>query len=297
LTRIVWLASYPKSGNTWFRMLVANLHADRPADINDLAGGGGTASARDRFDATMLFPSGLLTHDECDRLRPRLYAAIAHGAASDIAEPAEREDRTDDVRFIKTHDAWTLTRDDEPLLGDGGTASHALLIVRDPRDVAVSLAYHNNQTIDQAIAFMTRRNAAFCARDDRQHNQLRQQLPGWGGWNRSWLDQRDLPLRTIRYEDLQRDTARCLADALAFAQVETQPGAVERAVRFAAFGELRAQEAAHGFREAPPKQRGGRFFRRGVAGGWRDELTPDQAARIAHDHAELMTRFGYGAAG
>ena len=46
MTRTMWLASYPKSGNTWFRMLVANLSAtDKPMDINDLPERGGIASA------------------------------------------------------------------------------------------------------------------------------------------------------------------------------------------------------------------------------------------------------------
>ena len=48
MTRTIWLASYPKSGNTWFRMLVANLSAKdgKPVDINDLPERGGIASAR-----------------------------------------------------------------------------------------------------------------------------------------------------------------------------------------------------------------------------------------------------------
>ena len=41
--RTIWLASYPKSGNTWFRMMVANLSTKdgRPVDINDLPERGG----------------------------------------------------------------------------------------------------------------------------------------------------------------------------------------------------------------------------------------------------------------
>ena len=51
MSGIYWLASYPKSGNTWFRMLVANLSAtDKPVDINDLPERGGIASARGSFD-------------------------------------------------------------------------------------------------------------------------------------------------------------------------------------------------------------------------------------------------------
>ena len=52
MTRTIWLASYPKSGNTWFRMLVANLSAKdgNPVDINQLPERGGIASARGPFD-------------------------------------------------------------------------------------------------------------------------------------------------------------------------------------------------------------------------------------------------------
>ena len=36
--RLFWLASYPKSGNTWFRAFLRNLEcgAKQPASINDL---------------------------------------------------------------------------------------------------------------------------------------------------------------------------------------------------------------------------------------------------------------------
>ena len=48
---IFWLASYPKSGNTWMRILLTNYmrNADEPADINRLDGGP-IASARQVFD-------------------------------------------------------------------------------------------------------------------------------------------------------------------------------------------------------------------------------------------------------
>ena len=85
VTRTIWLASYPKSGNTWFRMLVANLSAKdgKPVDINDLPERGGIASARGPFDHLLLIDSGLLTHDEIDCLRPRVYEELARGAEDD----------------------------------------------------------------------------------------------------------------------------------------------------------------------------------------------------------------------
>ncbi len=116
MTRTIWLASYPKSGNTWFRMLVANLSATdgKPVDINDLPERGGIASARGPFDYLTLIDSGLLTHDEIDVLRPRVYEELARGAQDD---EYDKPDAAPPVRFVKAHDAYTLTPKGEPSAG------------------------------------------------------------------------------------------------------------------------------------------------------------------------------------
>ena len=57
------------------------------------------------------------------------------------------------------------------------------------------------------------------------------------------------------------------------------------------FDRLQAQEAATDFKErlmgAP------RFFRRGQAESWREELTPAQIELIVADHGPVMARLGY----
>jgi aryl sulfotransferase len=292
VTRTIWLASYPKSGNTWFRMLVANLSAkdDKPVDINDLPERGGIASARAPFDHLLLIDSGLLTHDEIDALRPRVYEELARGAEDDEYDaPADLPP----VRFVKAHDAYTLTAKGEPLLAGARGADGAIVIVRDPRDVAPSLANHNRSSIDEAIAFMNNPQAGFCVKTGRLHNQLRQQLPGWSGHVASWLEQPDIPVHLIRYEDMQADTIGTLRRGLEFAGRAASDEEIRRAVACADFAELQKQESERGFREAPRPQPGGQFFRRGVAGAWRDELNDEQVACIETAHAPMMRRLGY----
>src|SRR4051794_17975654 len=115
---IVWLASFPKSGNTWFRIFLANLAAGEPgpADINRFAERGGIASSRHEFEAATMLDSGLMSHADIDCLRPRIYEAIA-------AEQTEQ-------RWIKVHDAFTYTAAGEPLFGRG-VARAAIYLVRD----------------------------------------------------------------------------------------------------------------------------------------------------------------------
>ncbi|HXC54201.1 MAG TPA: sulfotransferase domain-containing protein [Rhizomicrobium sp.] len=289
MTDIVWLASYPKSGNTWLRILIGSLlaAADTEVDINELPEWGRMAGARLPFDNTLLIDSGLLSHDEIDCLRPHLYEELARG------EPLE-ERSAPPARFSKVHDAYGLTPLGEPLLAGARGAKGAIVIVRDPRDVAPSLANHNRTSVDEAIAFLNDTDAALCRTADRLHVQLRQKVAGWSGHVASWLEQRDIPVHLVRYEDLQRDTAGVLIAAMAFAGVPVTPDDVARAVAQGDFQRLQAQEREAGFSEWQDRDGKGRlFFRRGEAGGWRDELSPEQVARLETAHAPMMRRLGY----
>jgi hypothetical protein len=297
VTRTVWLASYPKSGNTWFRMLVANLVATdgKPVDINNLPVRGGHANARGPFDYLTLIDSSLLTHDEIDCLRPRVYEELASGAEDDEYD-AVRD--TPPIRFVKIHDAYALTPKGEPLLAGRRGADAAILIVRDPRDVAPSLANHNGSTIDQAIAAMNNQKSAASAGTKTLYPQLRQRQQGWSGHAETWLDQTDIPVHVIRYEEMRADAFGTFRRALEFAghPASDDPDTIRRAVDFADFAELRRQELDKGFSETP-RRPDVIFFRRGEAGAWRDELSAEQVARIETAHAPMMRRLGYELAG
>jgi aryl sulfotransferase len=289
---VYWLASYPKSGNTWLRMLLnaLALGPEEALDINDLSVSGGIASARPPFERLTLLDSELLTAEEADRLRPRVYEALAEG------EDDESDASAPPVRFVKAHDAYVSTPSGEPLLAGARGAAGALLIVRDPRAVAPSLSHHMGVPVDEAIAAMNDPDFCFGVGGAGRSSQFRQRLLGWSGHAASWLDQRDIPLRVLRYEELAADAGAVLADALGFAGLAASAEEIARAVAMAEFSELRRQERESGFREAP-RGLGRTFFRRGQADAWREELSPAQIARIERDHAAMMRRLGYQAAG
>jgi aryl sulfotransferase len=288
VTGTIWLASYPKSGNTWMRILIGNLWAKAgdPTGLDRLIPCG-IASARNRFDLIMLIDSGLLTHDEIDGLRPRAYEALARGELDDQIVRLEEP-----IRFVKVHDAYTMNLAGEPLLGGSAGADGAIVIVRDPRDIAPSLAHHMNFSIDDAIAFMHDDDATFCKKTSALYPQLRQRLRGWSEHVASWLDQTDIPVHLIRYEDLRQDTAGTLSRISAFAGLPVTEEKINQAVACSDFALLREQEERNGFREAP-RWPEARFFRRGEVGAWRDELTREQVIRIESRHEQMMLRLGY----
>lgn len=270
-----WLASYPKSGNTWLRIFLESLLSGGTPDINALQSVGNSASVRDTFDRVLDIASSDLTDDEITRARPRQYEIEATKAQVPLLR--------------KAHDAWRLTPAGEPLFPPELTLG-AVYIVRDPRDVAVSLAYHMNQTVDQAILRMGDPEAVMERGRHRMPIQLPQLLMSWSQHVQSWLDA-PIPLLLLKYEALLADPVTHFGRAAQFLQMESARDKIAVAVEAVRFERLRALEDAAGFAERQPGME--RFFRRGIAGGWHDSLSKEQIERIETDHGDMMRRLGY----
>ena len=268
---IVWLASYPKSGNTWLRAVLANYRREKdgPADINHL--GSPIASRRHEFDEITGVESSDLTGEEIDALRPAVYRHLA--AHSSDALPQ------------KIHDAYT------PALIPTDATRSSIYIIRNPLDVAVSYANHLGISIDRTISWMGDEEYTLAAGRRNLPNQLRQRLLSWSGHALSWIDQSAFPLHVVKYEDMSLRPYETFAAALDFAGLALDATRLERAIENSTFEKLQLQEEAHGFEERPSTA--GVFFRQGRPGGWRDVLDAEQAERIVRDHAEVMRRFGY----
>lgn len=273
---IYWLASYPKSGNTWFRNVLANVmsDADEPVDINALETGG-IASSRIWVDDVAGVDTADLTQDEIEALRPRVYRWSL---------------QYEGVGYHKIHDAFTLTSEGRPLVDDLATLG-AVYILRNPLDVAPSLANHSGLELGKAVEALGDPDRALARSDGKLSSQLRQFLGTWSYHVGSWVDAPGFGVLTIRYEDMLTDPHRVFGEALAFLGLDSAPERLARAIEFSRFERLAQQERKQGFRERPARAQ--RFFREGRAGSWRDSLTDAQVARIVADHGPMMRRFGY----
>ena len=170
----------------------------------------------------------------------------------------------------------------------------AIVIVRDPRDVAPSLANHRRTSVDEAIAFMADKDACFSNGGKGQAAQLRQRLLDWSGHVASWLDQPDIPVHLVRYEDLHGDPVAAFSAAMAFAGRTSALDVIARAVEYSRFERLQAQERDQGFVEWRARNNASAlFFRRGQSQAWRSELSAEQIRRIESVHGPMMGRLGY----
>jgi len=275
---ITWLASYPKSGNTWFRTLLTNYQRDAsaPADINHLEGGP-IASARLWFDEWAGVEASLLSDAVVERLRPEVYRCIVRENPQPL--------------FMKTHDAWKRTDQNEPLFPADVTAG-VVYLVRNPLDVVMSWANHSGANAEKAVQDLCNPHFSMSRRFDGMADQLAQFLGSWSNHVFSWVDESGLPIHIIRYEDLKHNPEAVFKQALLSCGIPVEAARLQKAVKFSSFGELQKQEQEKGFRERPRSASGG-FFRQGKSGGWREELTPEQTQQIVETHAQAMSRLGY----
>lgn len=273
---IFWLASYPKSGNTWLRLALESLRTGGAAvDLTAKPFDAPIASSRRLFDTLLQVESSDLTMSEIEALRPRVYQALIEASKSPL--------------LCKIHDAWTLTPSGEPLFSPRVT-SGVVYIVRDPRDVAVSLAHHSGITVDRAIEILS--DPDWCMGGGGSlSRQFPQRLLGWSGHATSWLDTSGLDSILLRYEDMLADPHCALTRIADYLGWTVSDEALSFAIAATRFEVLQAAEERQGFKEKPASAE--RFFRRGVAGGWRDTLTHVQVDRIEKDHEPVMIRLGY----
>jgi hypothetical protein len=277
LKNIVWLASYPKSGNTWFRVFLSNLFSDsdEPAGINDLHHTP-IASARQPFDEATGLPSSDLTFEEVDRLRPEVYRHQAKEAG--------------ELQFRKVHDAYTYLADGSPLFPTDVSRA-AIYFIRNPLDVLISFAHHSATEPEKMINVLNDQEKAFGRSPEKLFNQLRQRLSTWSGHVKSWVDQEDIPVHVMRYEDMRRDPFQVFENALKFLHLDVSEGKIRVALKNSDLSILQEQEQKQGFKEKMIKA--DRFFRKGKPGEWREVLTEKQVEAVVSEHKEVMRRFGY----
>jgi hypothetical protein len=132
---------------------------------------------------------------------------------------------------------------------------------------------------------------AFCGKNSKLHNQLRQRLLTWSGHVRSWTEQRDIPVKVLRYEDMLARPLEVFSEAAGFISLNHTQAQIQSALDRSAFDRLKQQEHEKGFSEKNAKS--GSFFRKGVAGDWKNNLDDSQVRQIIAAHGEVMQQFGY----
>jgi hypothetical protein len=233
---IIWLASYPKSGNTWLRSLIATYFYSK----NNL------------FDFDLLkkidqFPS--TSHFE---KYEDLFIKPESTAKFWLTEQ-NRINQDKKIRFFKTHNALCKINDNS--FTDISNTLCAIHIVRDPRNIVSSLAHHYQINKEEAFEFMKDNKKALI---EKKGNRFLGFVPlfSWIFHEKSWSECKKFPVLTIRYEDLQNETFQTFKKVYEFlkkiTKIETSfdREKTKKIIRSCDFNTLKKLENEKGFKES-----------------------------------------------
>jgi hypothetical protein len=273
MRQITWLASYPKSGNTWLRAIVDRIvRPERPFDLNAL---GETAPAFSGLTERFIAEHGV-TVPLSSRGEVRRYWAAAQHA---ICSSSEQE------IFLKTHNV--AAKFDCGYFPDPNLTKSVIYIVRDPRDVAISFAYHYRRPLGQAVAVLC---SSWAFNFNPQQMSRTELLTSWGEHVAAWTALKRFPLLVLRYEDLLANGGAGVHRIAGFLGKQLSERQVRDVVAATSFGQLRRQEAERGFTEAV-RARG--FFRVGKAQQWCEVSDQSVFQPLLDRFSRLMRRYGY----
>ncbi|MEX2648692.1 MAG: sulfotransferase domain-containing protein [Alphaproteobacteria bacterium] len=271
--KLIWLASFPKSGNTWLRVFLLNLlrNPATPTDINNLTKLTAVDGLADWYRHVDPRPPTELNLEEVAKLRPRVHQFMTTIFPDNV--------------FVKTHSAL-MSDFGVPLITLEVTAG-AIYVIRNPLDVAVSYSHHLAKSIDATIALMGRKGA----RTENIEGWVSEVIGSWSENVETWTARPHPTLHVVRYEDMKAETLKTFGGIARFLGLEPPRDRLERALRLSSFKVLQEQERRHGFVEKSKVAE--RFFRAGEVGQWRTALSVDQVERIVADHGAQMARYGY----
>ena len=195
---IVWLASYPKSGNTLVRSMLSAYLFSKDGNFNfDLL-----KNIRKFPDFGVFKNLGVDITDENEVVKNYIY----------VQKEINKRDGNS-VRFLKTHAA--LNDINGHKFTDLKNTLGAIYIVRDPRKIVLSYANHSQITLNESLDRLIELRTLGGEKDEQ--NQSVTHVGSWSSNYQSWKEFKKIKkYLLIKYEDLVLDPEKALISILEF---------------------------------------------------------------------------------
>ena len=279
---IIWLASYPKSGNTWLRSLLASYYFSKDGDFN--------FSLLKNIDQ---FPSYNHFKD---------YDKIFTNPTDTTEfwlEEQEKINSDNKIKLFKTHNA--LCKINGNSFTNNKNTLGAIYVVRDPRNVITSLANHYEINLDQAFEFMTTEQKGIIQKKGNSHVGF-VALFSWIFHQASWTNNKLFPTLVIRYEDLQNETFVTFKkvinfiDNLSKSKHHFKREKAKKSIQSCDFEKLKKLETNVGFIESPISKKDNsriNFFKLGKDNDYKKLLTEELISKMNLKFKNEIKKFNY----
>ena len=275
---IIWLASYPKSGNTWMWFFIKSYFnpPNKKFSIN-----------HDKDDTYLLetFP----TERGFNELN------INYQDFFDISKNwinlQSLINLNNKTNYLKTHNAMCTINNNK--FTDINNTLGAIHIVRDPRDVLVSYSSYKSEKIDKTLEILLS-NDSYEYSKFKDKFYKRSLMGSWSSHYNSWKNYKSKETLLVKYEDMVNKSNTTFLKVLNYlkkiTKIEINHNKLNRAIDETSFENLKNLEIKEGFKVNPSKKP---FFRKGKVGDWKEKLNKDQTQKIEKAFKAEMIELGY----
>ena len=278
---IIWLASYPKSGNTWVRSIISTLLYSNDGNFNfELI------KKVSQFPEKKYFKEFIDDFGNFNKIKESWILA------------QDTINLDNQIKILKTHQGkYNVGKDS--FTNDRNTLA-TIYIVRDPRTLVSSISNHYTLTLDEAFNFLiTPQIIGNSKRWEDKETGMKCLLGKWNDHYRSWTrDKSNLLL--IKYEDLIKNPENELEKIINFLKkylnVETNKNKNKEILETTSFKSLKEMEQKGLFKENVLSKKDDskvNFFHLGPANNWKDNLDEDVKNKIEKNFYQEMVELEY----
>jgi hypothetical protein len=284
---IFWISSYPKSGNTWLRILLASYYYTKDGIYDEKVLRNIEQFPQKKFFNEFKYDPKIVT----DTIKLWIKAQ-------------EKINQDKKLRFFKTHNVFGLINNFNFTNKDNSIG--CIYVVRDPRNVITSLKNFYEINDDQAFKWITNKNQYIYdinkfEKDGYSDFQL---ISSWDNNFESWKVQKKIPTKIIKYEDLLNQTYAVLNDVINFINQTVNGNSsgkiyknkIKNAISSTSFSKLKNKEKKEGFSEAPKskfKETKIPFFNLGPNNNWKKILNDDLKDKLNKVFKKKLKELSY----
>jgi len=276
---ILWIASYPKSGNTYIRSFISAYYFSKKGKFEF-----------DQLLNILQFPSIKFSKND--------YFNFKDAARNWIINQKSFFER-ENFRFLKSHN--TL----ENFQGEKFTTRNetigAIYIVRDPRNIITSMSNHYSFSLEEAYEKLMDKEASLNEKSVNGDCSNFTFLGSWAGHYRSWRDTKEFKVLFIKYEDLQNDKYTIFKKIINFIddlkknEVKFDEVKFENSIKSTNFVNLKNKELNEKFDESVFSKEGKKisFFNLGFKNKWQKLLPEDMINKINKNLKKELLELNY----
>ena len=276
---IIWIASYPKSGNTWLRLFLRAyfLSDNKEFSIN--------YEGKSDYEAKS-FPNVDILEE--NKINYNKFEEIV----KNWIKLQDYINLNNKINFLKTHNG-NFNINGFPFTNSQNTIG-GIYIVRDPRDVILSLANHFNVSHEKAAIDMNNmQNYEYYDKNLRKGFKITI-MGTWSSNYLSWRHYQARDIHLVKYEDMINDPNNTFYKILkyinSFISFNIDKEKIRKAIEVTSFEHLSKMENEEGFKELGS---GNKFFRKGKIGDWQKTLNPKLIKKLEINFQKEMKELGY----